>query len=542
MQNQERIARSKQVLGLNVLGCLLFVLLMLFSSVGKASIPLRNQQDTSKRYQSKSKVHSYSYHSNGHRWKSRNNFTSMDIQYRGEIRVNDNDTDITSISPGGYLKIKKTIFGNTRSIIIESNSAGELTREYYEGRKKVEFNDEGRKWLADILLEVVRHTGIAANDRVNRIYKQGGTDAVITEIKQIDSSSGKGRYFRELMGICDQKDFPALGQKIGQYISSNSVRSEIFREYSDKFMATPEGTEAFFQGVDYMTSNSERSNILRHTLRTNKLDNKGMVGLLRVTRRMTSNSERASILREVNEQFPEDESGIEAYFDVISSMTSNSEKGSVLKDLMRQKKPSEKVMKLVLQATAREFTSNSEMGSVLRVASSKLKGNPTLLQLYIEAIGRMTSNTSMGTSLADLIDSEEIQSDDVKVSILRSLRRMTSSTERGRILRRTINFLGKKPMVDDAYFEAVSGISSSSEKGYVLKEVINKVKMTQDMSLRILNATRYITSSSEVGNIMVALSRVMPKNDQKVRDAFQTAARRISSNSEYRRVIESLNR
>ena len=544
MKQQDRTARTKMVLGLNLLGCLAFIIFMLLANMGHAVIPLNYVKgDSTKRYKSKTKSSYSFFESNGHHWRSKNNFSSTDIQYRGDISVNDTDTDVTAISPGGYLKIKKTTFGNTRSIIIESNSSGELSKEYYEGRKKMGFNEEGRKWLADILLDVVRHTGIAAEARVQRFYKQGGTSAVLSEIKQIDSNSGKGRYFKELVGVCSEKDMPEVAKKVGLYITSNSVRGELYREYADKFLASPEATRSFFEGVGYMTSNTERSSILRHVLRKKALDDKSMAALLQVARRMTSNTERGAILREVNEQFPETETGVEAYFDVISSMTSNTEKGNVLRHLLRQRKNSEKVMKMVLEAVDRHFTSNTEMGSVLRTALPSLPDKPVFIDLYLDATNRMTSNTERGNALYNLLTEQNIKSTDAQIAIFRSIRRMTSNTEKSRVLRRTISYLNNNPGVDDAFFDAVSSMTSNTEKGHILRSVINKSNtLSPEMSMRILDATRYFTSNTEMGNTMVALSRVMPKNNEKVKEAYQQAARRLSSNTEYRRVIESLNR
>lgn len=544
MKHQERIAQTKMILGFNILGCIAFIILMLMSNLSHAVIPLNLvKNDSTKRYKSKSK-HSYSFfESNGHRWTSKNNFSSMDIQYRGEISVNDSDTDVTSISPGGYLKIKKTTFGNTRSIVIESNSSGELSKEYYEGRKKMGFNEDGRKWLADILLEVVRHTGIAAEARVQRFYQQGGTSAVLNEIKEIDSNSGKGRYFKELVGVCSASDMPEVAQKVGMYITSNSVRGELYREYSDKFLASPETTRSFFEGVGYMTSNTERSSVLRHVLRRKKLDDKSMVALLNTTYRLTSNTERGAIMREVNEQFPQTEAGIEAYFRVISGMTSNTEKGNVLRNLMRQNKASDEMTKMVLEAVERHFTSNTEMGAVLRETLPALSEKRELINLYLDAVNRMTSNTERGNALYNLLNDKAIKSTDAQIGVFRSIRRMTSNTEKSRVMRNTIDFLGSNSNVDDAFFETLGTLTSNTEKSHILRTVINrKSNINQDLAVRVLAATRYLTSNTEIGNIMVALSRVMPRNDTKVKDAYQDAARRLTSNTEYRRVMESLNR
>jgi hypothetical protein len=112
-------------------------------------------------------------------YKYRDTLSSYDVQVNGDIEVNDTDSGIKSISPGGYLKISKKAFGNKRSVVVESDSRGELTYEYYEGSKKIPYEPEGRKWLSDVLLEVVRLTGIDAEGRTKRIHAKRGVDGVL---------------------------------------------------------------------------------------------------------------------------------------------------------------------------------------------------------------------------------------------------------------------------------------------------------------------------------------------------------------------------
>ncbi len=79
----------------------------------------------------------YCYQNPGNgKFKYSDGFANYDIQVKGDITVNDDDTDIKSISAGGYLKFSKKTFGNKRSITVESNSSGKIDYEYYEGRKR----------------------------------------------------------------------------------------------------------------------------------------------------------------------------------------------------------------------------------------------------------------------------------------------------------------------------------------------------------------------------------------------------------------------
>ncbi len=137
---------------------------------------------------------------NGKRqYKYSDNFTNYDIQVKGDIKVNDDDTEILSISPGGNLKISKKTFGNKRSLIIESNSKGTLNFEYYEGRTEVPFDPEGKKWLADVLLDVVRIAGIDVEGRTKRIYSQKGIDGFMEELHEISSNTLTAKYFEVLL-------------------------------------------------------------------------------------------------------------------------------------------------------------------------------------------------------------------------------------------------------------------------------------------------------------------------------------------------------
>ena len=96
-----------------------------------------------------------------HRIRERDAFTDMKIEHKGDIRVSDDDKKIISISSGGYLKIYKKTFGNKRGIEIKSEN-GKLHSVYYSGNKKLAFEPEGSEWLAEILPEVIRKTGIDA--------------------------------------------------------------------------------------------------------------------------------------------------------------------------------------------------------------------------------------------------------------------------------------------------------------------------------------------------------------------------------------------
>jgi hypothetical protein len=471
-------------------------------------------------------------------YKRKNGFSSLEIQYKGDVEVNSTDTDVTSISSGGYLKINQTNFGNKRAILLEGRSGGEISRKYYEGRKEVSFNEEGKRWLADVLLQAVRVTGIGAESRVARIYKKGGTNGVLQEIRQISSSSGMARYFDVLLAQKGVKELPLIAEKIGSYISSNSTRGNLFRKYAELFMQNDNTARSYFTGISKMSSSSEVGSLLKHILNNYELSESNYEYVLDALRRINSNSERGSVLREINRKLPTNPAILNSYFRVISGMTSNSEKGSVLRDLIRRK-PTLDVMNMTLDAL-RTFTSSSAIGNVLREVVSVMDKSEKLVNPYLRAVDRMTSNSEISNALIELIRNQKLTQTESKIRFLESTRRMTSNSERGRVLRRAVDMLDGNSRVNNAYFDSVRGMTSSTERGSVLRNAIGIDNLQKSTMLSIIDGTRGMTSNSEIASVLVALGRKMPKTDSDLTDAYKSAASRLSSNSEYRRVMEVL--
>ena len=164
-----------------------------------------------------------------HKVRERNAFSDMQIEYRGDIHVSDNDQNVISISPGGFLKIYKKTFGNKRGIEIRATQ-DKLIFDYYLGRKKVDFEPEGRRWLAEILPEVIRKTGIDAKRRTLRIYKSGGVLAVLDEIELLGYDDVKSKYYRPLLNFNDlsSENYVKIAVSIDHELSYDSSKRKWF--------------------------------------------------------------------------------------------------------------------------------------------------------------------------------------------------------------------------------------------------------------------------------------------------------------------------
>ncbi len=80
-----------------------------------------------------------------------NDTVSMKIKYAGNVGFNADSTDISHISPEGFLEYKK----NEIELIVDSDTAGQLTTNLYEKRKKIPIDDNGQKLIAEAVKEMI---------------------------------------------------------------------------------------------------------------------------------------------------------------------------------------------------------------------------------------------------------------------------------------------------------------------------------------------------------------------------------------------------
>lgn len=464
---------------------------------------------------------------------------SLDVKSRGDITVSDNDDDITSISRGGYLRIRKTAFGNKKEVLIESDDEGNLNKYYYDNRSETPFEPEGRRWLRDILPDVVRSSGIAAESRVNRFFNQGGAEAVLDEIEELTSNSVRGRYFGLLLtknGL-NARDLSRIAREVSDEVSSSSQQGDIFRKYSHKFLASEESAEHFFNSIGKISSSSEQGYTLRQILRKDKLTAGMKAELLDATDNISSSSERGTVLREFNEQFDPTPEVVDAYFDALDGISSSSEKGSVLRDLLKMHDLSEDILERLFESVD-DISSSSERGSVLRVAILQIKGKEKSLEQFFTTVGRISSSSEIGSVLRNIIDEAELRSEYMP-QLFETVDRISSSSERGSVLRRAIPYLDNDPEATDQFFSSVEKISSSSEQGDVIITLLGESKKLDNRTLiEALKASEGISSSSTRVEVMLAVAEWIDDGDSDVMEVYKDVAKSIDSSSGYRTVME----
>src|SRR5262249_51558730 len=150
----------------------------------------------------------------------------LQVTYEGDIEFTDDDADVKSLSPDGYLRIKD---GSGRRVELTADASGNVQRRFWVASTEKPFEPEGRQWLGPVVARVIRQSGIGAKGRVARILKAKGPSGVLAEISLIEGSWAKRVYFTELLntGTLDPQALRQTVAQAGRELDSDFERASL---------------------------------------------------------------------------------------------------------------------------------------------------------------------------------------------------------------------------------------------------------------------------------------------------------------------------
>ena len=394
-----------------------------------------------------------------------NGSNATEINFRGKVTFTDDERDIKSISPGGYFKFSKTTFGNTRSILIESSSDGTLTRTYHANRQQQPYEPEGRKWLADMLPEIIATSGIGAEERVRRIYAKKGVNGVLETIDDLDNDHAASIYFGYLLeqpNLAD-KDLRLVLEKLTGKVESDHEKANLLRRVSGLYLRNDQTGQAYIRAVSSIDSDHEKANVLRHVLDNAKLNETNATALIQALADIDSDHEKAQVVRSLLQANKLNGANLQHALTVIGTIDSDHEKANVLREMFGNQSLAGTQFK-TLAGVVDQIDSDHERSNVVTHLAVT---NPPLVTAHLEEIlglvTRISSDHEKGRVLATLLDKSK-PTDKQYGQVLAAVPSIDSDHEKGQLLVKLAKTMprGNASLVE-AYKKAVKSIESDSE-------------------------------------------------------------------------------
>ncbi|HEV8150907.1 MAG TPA: M56 family metallopeptidase, partial [Gemmatimonadales bacterium] len=189
---------------------------------------------------------------------------SVDLRADGDVKFNADFSDVTSITPGGYLEISVRMGGNLRRLEIRSEG-GALRRTYSINGTVSPYDDAARAWLAGFLIELDRHTAFAVDARVPALLQQGGASAVLDEIDKMSSDYVRGVYYRKLLisAKLSPSEVRRVAKSAGTSMSSDYELGRVLSALAEQYsLEDAEVRTAFIDAAGTLESDYERAQLL----------------------------------------------------------------------------------------------------------------------------------------------------------------------------------------------------------------------------------------------------------------------------------------
>lgn len=329
---------------------------------------------------------------------------SLKVELEGEIRFTEDDKGVAYISEGGELEVEEEKNGTKHFVRIEGLADGEVVHTYRINGRRAEFEDGGRAWLAATLPDVIRQTGIGAEQRVARILKQGGVGAVLDEIENIRSNSAKKRYFSHLFAQADLSTAElkrAAG--IARAMSSSGDKKRFLINHADAYFADSATYAAYFDVAGTIDSSGDRKRVLMHLAEAGYLkDADAHRAALDLTMGIPSSGDKSRVLRALAPMAVANANVRGRYFEAAASISSSGDKARVLKAVLELDRLDEATLMQVIR-TARTISSSGDKARVLIAAADRVAGNDALVDAYLEAANSIGSSGDQQRALSALM-------------------------------------------------------------------------------------------------------------------------------------------
>lgn len=301
------------------------------------------------------------------RWTDGNN--GIEARSKGRVEFADDDSDVKSISRGGYLRIKEERGGVVRSLEVVAGPDGAPQKSYAVRGQRREFDGEARAWLASVLPLVIRHTAIGADTRVQRILARGGAKGVLDEISRVEINSAKLIYLRHLFkGKLAAADLQRAARLVAREVSADGDKARFLVESRGSYLGQEAAAASFFEAVNSIRADGDRRRVLAVVAETKGLTRADRLRTFESAKGMSSDGDKAAFLAEADPRDLGDAGVAATFFEAVDSIRSDGDRRRVLSTLLARKGLSRENLLRTLESAARMSSDGDKAGFLLEVA------------------------------------------------------------------------------------------------------------------------------------------------------------------------------
>jgi beta-lactamase regulating signal transducer with metallopeptidase domain len=331
----------------------------------------------------------------------------LTVRWKGAFRLSDDERDIGWMEEGATLTISDGgVFAER--VDLRGRGDGQIERRYSKNGFSREYEPEGRAFVATVLDKLIHRTGLFARERVARLLKQGGPDAVFSEIGRLASSSYVRRvYYTELLyqTPLSEAALSRLLQGVANDLTSDHDRSTVLTAILSMPAATDAHRVSAARAASSIKSGYERRRALSAASATSSIAPAVAGAVVDAASGIESNHEMGVLLSELARKNAVTPAIASRFFDLLRGMDSSYEQRRVLTAVVAQSSLPAPVIEGVL-SVAESIDSGHERSVLLVQVAGRHSLSDRARDLYVAAARGISSDHEENRALAALARSD----------------------------------------------------------------------------------------------------------------------------------------
>jgi hypothetical protein len=348
---------------------------------------------------------SSSIDNNDHDWtvRIRQGDCRLAIDIEGDVRFDEAESTVVHVSRGGRFRVAEERDGSERELLARPGDDGLRITYELDGSERP-FDAEGRAWLARLLPEVFRSTGLDAEGRVRRILQRGGVPALFAETRKIRSDHVQRIYLTELLeqGKPTEAQVREAAELGARDIDSDYDLAELLvaalAEHRSEVVVGPR----FADACAAIESDYDLRRVLSEVIARARTNAPGEEAL-RCVRRIESDYDTAEVLVAAAQRWPPGRELPASYFVAAREMGSDYDRRRVLQAVTGRRPAPPADLGRVL-AVADAFTSSYDCAELLVSVAEASPLDGELASAYRTVARGIASEYDRQRSLAALAD------------------------------------------------------------------------------------------------------------------------------------------
>ena len=466
------------------------------------------------------------------RWSS--GFASRSFEARGTVEFAEDDRDVKSISPGGYIRIEEGSWLRTvRSYEVRADSRGLLSRTYIVDGRRQTMDADAQAWAAAAMLTLIRETGVSAGLRVERLLRLGPAE-VLREVSKIRSDGSKRIYLRELVErgrLTDEqfRDVTRSARTIGSDGDKTGLLIEVSRSYLRLNLRA-----SWFTALGEVGSDGDKRRGLEHAIRSDP-GAETLALSARLAASIGSDSDKAAVLSAIAARGLAQEVR-RPWFRAVQTIGSDGDKRQVLSTALAAPGDDSDTLIAILR-TAETIGSDGDKANLLVEAARSNMGVDAVQRAFFSAANTIGSDGDRNAVLTSVLRTSN-RPTSLLTGLAQSAQAIGSDGDKAAVLSLAAEFEMNNPAARASFFTAVNTIGSDGDRAAVLSNVLRKPKLAIETAVAAIDSATAMGSDGDKAAVLVIAAR--HASDPAVRASLESALKSVHSDGDYRRVSAAL--